>query len=152
MNPYRLGIIKYTNVAPLLHSLEHELSGQAIDWVRGVPTEINTALLEGRVDLANISAFEFIQNADRLRALRGLSYAESPRAGKPPVALRAPCVSPALTACCSSIASTCSMVFSTALYTNFKEGRCLTYIGREGLATTLIKKLTLPPRIESAFT
>jgi chorismate dehydratase len=73
MNPYRLGIIKYTNVAPLLHSLEHELSGQKIDWVRGVPTEINTALLEGRVDLANISAFEFIQNADRLRALPDFS-------------------------------------------------------------------------------
>jgi len=25
-----------------------------------------------------------------------------------------------------------TMIFSTALYTNFKEGRCLTYIGREG--------------------
>jgi chorismate dehydratase len=73
VKPYRLGIIKYTNVAPLLHSLEHELSDQNIDWVRGVPTEINTALLEGRVDLANISAFEFIQNADRLRALPDFS-------------------------------------------------------------------------------
>jgi chorismate dehydratase len=73
VNPYRLGIIKYTNVAPLLHSLEHELSGQAIDWLRGVPTEINSALLEGRVDLANISAFEFIQHADRLRALPDFS-------------------------------------------------------------------------------
>jgi chorismate dehydratase len=73
VNPYRLGIIKYTNVAPLLHSLEHELTGQEIDWVRGVPTEINTALLEGRVDLANISAFEFIQNAHLLRALPDFS-------------------------------------------------------------------------------
>jgi chorismate dehydratase len=73
VNPYRLGIIKYTNVAPLLHSLEQELSGQSIDWLRGVPSEINTALLEGRVDLANISAFEFIQNADRLRALPDFS-------------------------------------------------------------------------------
>jgi chorismate dehydratase len=57
----------------LLHSLEHELVGQDIDWVRGVPTQINTALLEGRVDLANISAFEFIQHADRLRALPDFS-------------------------------------------------------------------------------
>jgi chorismate dehydratase len=73
MKPYRLGIIKYTNVAPLLHSLEPELSGQNIEWVRGVPTEINAALLEGRVDLANISAFEFIQHADRLRALPDFS-------------------------------------------------------------------------------
>jgi chorismate dehydratase len=70
---YRLGIIKYTNVAPLLHSLERELEAQNLEWTRGVPTEINAALLEGRVDLANISAFEFIQNADKLRALPDFS-------------------------------------------------------------------------------
>ena len=69
----RLGIIGYTNVAPLLHSLETELSGQNIEWVRGVPTQINTALLEGQVDLANISAFELIENADKLRALPDFS-------------------------------------------------------------------------------
>jgi chorismate dehydratase len=69
----RLGIIHYTNVAPLLHSLEAELEGQAVAWVRDVPTGINAALLEGRVDLANISAFEFIQHADQLRALPDFS-------------------------------------------------------------------------------
>jgi hypothetical protein len=31
------------------------------------------------------------------------------------------------------------MVVSTALYTNFKEGRCLTYIGREGDVDQLVK-------------
>ena len=70
---YRLGIIKYTNVAPLLHSLEPELASQSIEWVRGVPTEINAALLDERVDLANISAFEFIEHADSLRALPDFS-------------------------------------------------------------------------------
>jgi chorismate dehydratase len=70
---YRLGIIGYTNVAPLLQTLQTELEGQPVDWVRGVPTEINAALLKGRVDLANISAFEFLQNADRLRALPDFS-------------------------------------------------------------------------------
>jgi chorismate dehydratase len=69
----RLGIIHYTNVAPLLHSLETELDGQDVTWVRDVPTGINAALLEGRVDLANISAFEFIQHAPRLRALPDFS-------------------------------------------------------------------------------
>jgi chorismate dehydratase len=73
VNPYRLGIIKYTNTAPLIHTLERELVHQDVQFVRDVPTGINAALLEGRVDLANISAFEFIQHADQLRALPDFS-------------------------------------------------------------------------------
>src|SRR6266699_2695777 len=59
---------------------------------------------------------------------------ERPRAGETALALRALCVSLALPACCSSILSICSIVVSIALYTNFREGRCLSYIGREGAA------------------
>ena len=73
MTLYRLGLIHYTNVAPLLHTLEHELVGQDVSWVRDVPTGINAALLAGRVDIANISAFEFIQHAEELRALPDFS-------------------------------------------------------------------------------
>jgi hypothetical protein len=47
-----------------------------------------------------------------------------PRAGETPLALRAPCISPAPTAC--------SPFVSRALYTKFEEGECLTHIGREG--------------------
>ena len=69
----RLGIIKYTNVAPLLHHLEPALHGFPVEYVRGVPTEINAALLEGRVDLANISVFEFLEHANTLKALPDFS-------------------------------------------------------------------------------
>jgi chorismate dehydratase len=69
----RLGIINYTNVAPLLHHLEPALTGFPCEFVRGVPTEINAALLEGRVDLANVSAFEFLEHSDTLRALPDFS-------------------------------------------------------------------------------
>jgi chorismate dehydratase len=69
----RLGIIGYTNVAPLLHTLESELSSLETAWLRGVPTQINTALLNGEVDIANISAFEFIQHASQLCALPDFS-------------------------------------------------------------------------------
>jgi chorismate dehydratase len=69
----RLGIIKYTNVAPLLHHLEPALMGFPVEFVRGVPTEINAALLAGRVDLANISVFEFLEHTDSLRALPDFS-------------------------------------------------------------------------------
>jgi chorismate dehydratase len=68
-----LGIIKYTNVAPLLHHLEPALTGFPVEFVRGVPTEINAALLAGHVDLANISVFEFLEHADSLRALPDFS-------------------------------------------------------------------------------
>lgn len=70
MPPYRLGLIHYTNVAPLTHSLE-----QGPNWSleTGYPTEMNRALLEGRVDLANISAVEFVRHADVLSALPDFS-------------------------------------------------------------------------------
>ncbi|NJK44181.1 MAG: menaquinone biosynthesis protein [Pleurocapsa sp. SU_196_0] len=69
----RLGIIHYTNVAPLLHSLPRELEGLDVTWQRGVPTQVNAALLNGEVNLANISAFEFIQHAHALSALPDFS-------------------------------------------------------------------------------
>lgn len=69
MPDYRLGMIRYTNVAPLIHTLR-----EGTDWQGGAsPTEMNRALLEERVDLANISAIEFIRNADQLEALPDFS-------------------------------------------------------------------------------
>ncbi|WP_102125818.1 menaquinone biosynthetic enzyme MqnA/MqnD family protein [Deinococcus planocerae] len=67
---YRAGWIHYTNVAPILDSL---VLPPGVTAVTGVPTEMNAALLEGRVDIANISAVEFIRHADRLEALPDFS-------------------------------------------------------------------------------
>ena len=63
---YRLGLIHYTNVAPLTDFLELP---EGIEALSGVPTAMNAALLAGEVDLANVSALEFIRHADRLAAL-----------------------------------------------------------------------------------
>ncbi len=73
MKPYRIGIINYTNTAPLLYKLESELAGLNVEFVRGVPTEINSALLAGEVDLANISAYEFLAHSKNLAALPDFS-------------------------------------------------------------------------------
>lgn len=70
--PYRAGWIHFTNVAPILDSLE--LPG-SVTAITGVPTEMNAALLSGRVDIANISAVEFIRHADELAALPDFSVA-----------------------------------------------------------------------------
>lgn len=67
---YTLGLIHYTNVAPLTEYLELP---PCVTAARGVPTEMNAALLAGKVDLANISALEFIRHADRLAALPDFS-------------------------------------------------------------------------------
>lgn len=69
-HPYPVGLIHYTNVAPLLDYLELP---PGVTAVRGVPTEMNDALLAGEVKLANISAVEFIRHADTLCALPDFS-------------------------------------------------------------------------------
>ncbi len=67
---YRAGWIHYTNVAPIL---DHLTLPAGVSAVTGVPTQMNAALLSGEVDIANISAVEFIRNAGTLSALPDFS-------------------------------------------------------------------------------
>ena len=60
----RLGRISYVNMAPVFYRLEHE-----VEEVTGVPTELNTRLIGGELDLAPISSIEWARHADRLRIL-----------------------------------------------------------------------------------
>ncbi|MDZ7801234.1 MAG: menaquinone biosynthesis protein [Trueperaceae bacterium] len=72
----RLGIVSFTNVAPLHHGLEPwDEDGHRARFVRGVPSELNRLLLEGEIDLTLISSIEFLRHADRLRALPDFSIA-----------------------------------------------------------------------------
>ena len=45
----------------------------AVRFVRGVPTELNRALLEGEIDLTLISSIEFLRHRQRLKALPDFS-------------------------------------------------------------------------------
>ena len=67
---YPIGLIYYTNVAPILDYLDIP---DGVDIIQGVPTEMNAALLSGRVSMANISAVEFVRHADVLSALPDFS-------------------------------------------------------------------------------
>jgi len=60
----RLGRISYVNMAPLFFGLEAD-----VEEVSGVPTELNTRLLAGEIDLAPISSIEYGRHAERLRLL-----------------------------------------------------------------------------------
>ncbi|MFC3862757.1 menaquinone biosynthetic enzyme MqnA/MqnD family protein [Deinococcus antarcticus] len=70
--PYRAGWIHFTNVAPILDPL---VLPEGVTAITGVPTQMNEALLSGAVDIANISAVEFIRHADILAALPDFSVA-----------------------------------------------------------------------------
>jgi len=60
----RLGRISYVNMAPLFFALDAD-----VEEVSGVPTELNQALLDGRVDLAPISSIEYARHAAELQIL-----------------------------------------------------------------------------------
>jgi chorismate dehydratase len=71
--PERLGIVSYTNVAPLHWGLRPW--GPEVGFVHGVPSELNAALLAGGIDLTLISSVEFIRHRDQLSALPDFSIA-----------------------------------------------------------------------------
>ncbi len=60
----RLGRISYVNMAPLFFELDAD-----VEEIPGVPTELNQALLDGKVDLAPISSIEYARHAAELRIL-----------------------------------------------------------------------------------
>lgn len=74
--PERLGIVSYANVAPLHHGLRawDDANGR-VEFVYGVPSELNARLLAGDIDLTLISSIEFLRHRDRLVALPDFSIA-----------------------------------------------------------------------------
>lgn len=68
----RLGIVSYTNVAPLHWGLAPY---DGASFVRGVPTALNRQLLDGDIDLTLVSSVEFLRHRDVLRALPDFSIA-----------------------------------------------------------------------------
>lgn len=68
----RLGIVDYANVAPLHYHLK---AGDGVEFVRGVPTQLNAMLLSGEIDLTLISSSEFLRHRNELVALPDFSIA-----------------------------------------------------------------------------
>jgi chorismate dehydratase len=72
----RLGIVSYANVSPLQQGLEpSSAEGHRVEFVHGVPSDLNARLLAGEIDLTLISSIEFLRHRDRLRALPDFSIA-----------------------------------------------------------------------------
>ena len=74
--PERVGIVSFTNVAPLNWGLTPWPSnGGTAEFVYGVPTALNAALAAGDIDLTLVSSIEFIRHRKRYRALSDFSIA-----------------------------------------------------------------------------
>jgi chorismate dehydratase len=71
--PYRLGVPRYANTAPLYHYLKE---GSELRFSYGVPTELNQWVLEGQVDLSLVSSYFYLQHADKLKPLPDFSVAD----------------------------------------------------------------------------
>ncbi len=69
----KIGIIDYLNTQPFQYDLEERLRPFGVEFVRGVPTELNQALLAGMIDLAPISAYFAAVHADEFVILPGHS-------------------------------------------------------------------------------
>jgi len=69
----KIGIIDYLNTQLFQYDLEERLRPSGVEFVRGVPTELNQALLAGMIDLAPISAYFAAVHADEFVILPGHS-------------------------------------------------------------------------------
>ncbi|WP_217914160.1 menaquinone biosynthetic enzyme MqnA/MqnD family protein [Miltoncostaea marina] len=66
MTPLRVGRIAALNMYPIYHGLERT-ADPALAFTDGVPTTLNRALLDGRLDVSAMSSIAYARNADRLR-------------------------------------------------------------------------------------
>ncbi|HEX7005129.1 MAG TPA: menaquinone biosynthesis protein [Trueperaceae bacterium] len=72
----RLGVVSYANVAPLHYGLSPWQDEEtSVEFVEGVPSELNAMLLAGEIDLTLVSSIEYIRHRERLVALPDFSIA-----------------------------------------------------------------------------
>ena len=65
MRPLRVGRIAALNMYPIYHGLERA-ADHTLEFTDGVPTTLNAAVLEGRLDVSAMSSIAYARNADRL--------------------------------------------------------------------------------------
>ncbi|NWF67983.1 MAG: menaquinone biosynthesis protein [Chloroflexi bacterium] len=70
-----IGLIDYLNTMPFHYDLAERLHGADVQFERGVPSRMNSALMAGEIDLAPISAIEAARHADELYVLPDLCIA-----------------------------------------------------------------------------
>lgn len=67
----RVGHIQFLNCLPIYYGLVKGSGILDLELVRGLPTELNALLLEGRLDISPISSIEYARNPEELLLLPG---------------------------------------------------------------------------------
>jgi chorismate dehydratase len=74
-----LGHIEYANCLPVHAGILHGNVPFPFKIIKGIPTELNRYLFEGKVDVSPSSSIEYAMNASRYRLLPGLSISSKTR-------------------------------------------------------------------------
>ncbi|UVI32391.1 menaquinone biosynthesis protein [Paenibacillus spongiae] len=77
--PITIGRIDYANVWPIFHYAEDKLPQERFVVVKRVPSELNKAFREGKLDITSMSSFAYAQNADDYLLLPDLSVSAKGR-------------------------------------------------------------------------
>ncbi len=69
----RVGHIQFLNCLPLYYALVSSNSILDMELIKGTPTELNTLLINGRLDIGPISSIEYARNYDKFYLLPTLT-------------------------------------------------------------------------------
>jgi chorismate dehydratase len=75
LSKLRYGRIAYVNVAPVETAFDVGAVARDVDVFDAVPTELNAAMSEGRIDAGAISAAHYVENRDRFVPIADLCIA-----------------------------------------------------------------------------
>lgn len=64
MSRLRVGVIPYSNLFPIFYILQRDFDCSHIEFIEGAPSELNTMLREGEIDLSPSSSVEYLLHKD----------------------------------------------------------------------------------------
>ncbi len=77
----RLGKVDYLNCLPVYNAIENGRVPLEVDFVKGVPTRLNTLFMAGELDITPVSSIEFARHPDKCIILPNVSISADGRVG-----------------------------------------------------------------------
>ncbi len=81
MSRLRVGVIPYGNLFPIFYTLQREFECSYIDFIEGVPSELNLMLRRGEIDLSPSSSIEYLCYKERYSFVHGHSVSSTGKVG-----------------------------------------------------------------------